>query len=113
MNDSTRIPRRGPKAAARRERMVAQFKRSGLSAYAFARQHALPYTTLIQWLKRSSPAPQDISFTEVELSPPSPEPLTLELGSHARLRLICSSQIPLAVQYHLANTNQLLGSERR
>ncbi|MBM3846884.1 MAG: hypothetical protein FJ405_11450 [Verrucomicrobia bacterium] len=35
MNDSTRIPRRGPKAAARRERILAQFKRSGLSAYAF------------------------------------------------------------------------------
>lgn len=43
MNDHTRIPRRGPKAAARRERILAQFKRSGLRlrlrAPAFAALH--------------------------------------------------------------------------
>jgi lambda repressor-like predicted transcriptional regulator len=90
--------RRSRTTAARRERILAKFKRSGLSAYGFARQHSLPYSTLIQWLKRSSPVPKDISFTEVELPAPPPEPLTLELGPHARLRLTAASQMPLAVQ---------------
>ena len=99
MNEHPRIACRGPKAAARRERLLAEFNRSGLSAYAFARNRSLPYTTLIQWLKRPSSKPKDISFTEVELPAPLlPEPLTLELGPHVRLRLSSPSQMPLAAQ---------------
>lgn len=98
MNDYTSIPRRGPKAAARRERILAEFQRSGLSAYAFARQHPLPYTTLIQWLRKPRRTRKRISFTEVQLPAPPPEPLVLELGPHARLRLTSCSQMPLAVQ---------------
>ena len=98
MNEYTRVPRRGPKAAARRERLLAEFKRSGLSAYAFSKRHAVAYTTLIQWLKRSSPVFKDSSFAEVKLPATAPEPLILELGSNARLRLTSSTQLPLAVQ---------------
>lgn len=98
MNEHLPIPRRGPKAAARRERLLAEFRTSGLSAYAFSRQYSVAYTTLIQWLKRSSVAPKDISFTEVQLPTPVSEPLSLELGPQVRLRLISSTQLPLAVQ---------------
>ena len=42
MNETNSIPRRGPEAAVRRERILAEFKRSGLSAYAFARKESLP-----------------------------------------------------------------------
>ena len=89
MNRSIFIPRRGPEAVARRERILAEFKRSGLSAHAFARTQALPYSTLVQWLKKSRSTRTRISFAEVQLAANAPEPLILELGSHARLR-ICS-----------------------
>lgn len=98
MNEYTRVPRRGPKAAVRRERLLAEFKRSGLSAYAFSKRHAVAYTTLIQWLKHPSPLTKAITFTEVELPAPPSEPLTLELGPHVRLRLTSSTQMPLVIQ---------------
>lgn len=90
--------RRGPGAAARREQILSEFKASGLSAYAFARKYPLPYTTIIQWLRRARSAPKDICFTEVELPAPASEPLILEVGAHVRLRLTSSSQMSLAVQ---------------
>ena len=98
MNQKVSFPRRGPEAVARREHILTEFKRSGLSAYAFARKHPLPYTTLIQWLKKPTSTRRRIAFAEVQLPTLAPEPLVLELGPHARLRLTSSSQMPLAVQ---------------
>ncbi|MBI3867286.1 MAG: hypothetical protein HY299_02045 [Verrucomicrobia bacterium] len=96
MNETKSIPRRGPEAAARRARILADFNRSGLSAYAFARELSLPYTTLIHWLKK--PKPKRIAFTEVKLPAPTSEPLVLELGPQTRLPLSSPSQIALAVE---------------
>ena len=98
MNQQVTFPRRGPEAVARREHILTEFKRSGLSAYAFARKHPLPYTTLIQWLKKPTSTRRRIAFAEVQLPALAPEPLVLELGPHARLRLSSSSQIALAAQ---------------
>lgn len=97
MNETNSLPRRSPEAAARRERMLSAFKRSGLSAYAFARKQSLPYSTLIQWIKK--PKAKGIAFTEVQLPHHATEPLILEVGPHARLRLTSSSQIALAVEF--------------
>ena len=80
--------------------MPAEFRRSGVSAHAFARPNSLPYTTRVQWLKKSGPAPRPVSFTEVSLAAPPPEPLVLELGPHARLRLTSSSHIPPGRRTH-------------
>ncbi len=85
--------------AAERTQLLAAFERSGLSAAAFARQHALNYTTFCGWRQRQGKAGPLPVFVEVEL-PTSPEAteLVVEWGAQAQLRLHCLGQIPLAAR---------------
>lgn len=81
----------------RRRQLLAAFERSGLTAAAFARQHAIAYTTFCSW-RRRPPAKPALAFAEVELlSPPTPEAIVVELGSQARVRLSSRGQVELAV----------------
>ena len=84
---------------AERTQLLAAFERSGLSAAAFARQHALNYTTFCGWRQRCGKADPLPAFVEVEL-PTSPEAteLVVEWGAQARLRIRCLGQIPLAAR---------------
>ena len=85
--------------AAERTRILAAFARSGLSAAAFARQHALNYTTFCAWRQRQGQANDLPMFVEVKL-PTSPEvaEVVVEWGAQARLRIRCLGQIPLAAR---------------
>jgi hypothetical protein len=98
-NDSDRIP------IDRRNQLLAEFDRSGLSAAAFARQHGLTYTTFCGWRhrqRRHRDKPQAIAripFVQVELSPLCPPAgLLIEWGTQARLRLDSPDQVPLAAR---------------
>lgn len=88
--------RRSRSTPARRQQWLGQFDRSGLSAAAFARKHHIAYSTFCQWRQqrdRGTP----VSFTEVEMARPhSLEPLVVELGPQARLRLNSPDQLELA-----------------
>jgi len=93
-------PARAPHTtAAERTQLLTAFERSGLSAAAFARQHALNYTTFCGWRQRQGKADPLPAFVEVELptAPEAPE-LVVEWGAQARLRIRCLGQIPLAVR---------------
>ncbi len=80
----------------RRRQLLAAFERSGLSAAAFARQHGIVYTTFCAW-RRRRPAKPAMSFAEVELlRPATPEPIVVELGPQARVRLSSPAQLELA-----------------
>jgi hypothetical protein len=77
---------------------VVAFERSGLSAAAFARQHGIAYTTFCSWRRQRRPAVPQMGFAEVELvKPPLPEPIVVELGCRARMRLSSHAQLELAV----------------
>ena len=93
-------PSRAPRTTlAERTQLLSAFDRSGLSAAAFARQHALNYTTFCCWRQRQGQAASVPAFVEVEL-PTSPEAteLVVEWGAQARLRIRCLGQIPLAAR---------------
>ena len=90
--------RRGNEGA-RRVQLLLAFDRSGLSAAAFARQHALNYTTFCGWRQRRDKTKSSPVFVEVELpSAVAPVELLIELGTHARLRLQSAAQIELAAR---------------
>ena len=99
MKIANRPPRARRTTAAERTQRLATFERSGLSAAAFARQHALNYTTFCGWRQRQGQADSVPAFVEIEL-PAAPEPaeLVVEWGAQARLRIRCLGQIPLAVR---------------
>ena len=79
-----------------REQLLAEFDRSGLSGAAFARERRISYGTFCNWRQQRSRS-QRLAFTEVEIVPqPSPEPLVIELGLHARMRLASPAQVELA-----------------
>ena len=81
-----------------RTALLQAFKRSGLSAAVFAREHGLGYSTFYHWLRqaRTATAP---AFVEVDLSPaPVTESLLIELGPVPRLRLTSMHQIALAAR---------------
>ena len=87
----TRTPR------GRRRQLLAAFERSGLTAASFARQHAIAYTTFCSWRRRRRAAKPAMAFAEVELlRPATPEPIVVELGPQARLRLSSPAQLDLA-----------------
>lgn len=78
-----------------REQLLAEFDCSGLSGAAFARERQLSYTTFCNWRQQRART-QPLTFTEVEIVPqPSPEPLVVELGTHARIRLTSPAQLEL------------------
>ncbi len=76
--------------------MMSVANRSGLSAAAFARQHAINYTTFCGWRQRRDKAKVSPGFVQVEL--PAPVELTIELGANARLRVGSTGQIELAAR---------------
>ena len=83
-------------SATERERLLTELDRSGLSAAAFARERQLTYTTLCHW-RRQRARGKRVAFAEVEfVPPPVVEPLVIELGSHARVRLSSPAQVELA-----------------
>lgn len=80
----------------RRGQLMAAFERSGLSAAAFARKHAIVYTTFCSW-RRRRPARPATGFVEVEVvRPSSPEPIVVELGERVRVRVSSHAQLELA-----------------
>ena len=75
--------------------MLTELDRSGLTAAAFARERQLTYTTLCHWRHQRARGKR-IAFAEVELVPPPVvEPLVIEFGSHARLRLSSPAPVEL------------------
>ncbi len=69
-------------SAARRNKLLDTFDRSGLSAAAFARQHDINYTTFCGWRQRREKVRSVPAFVEVEMpAATAPVELVLELGS--------------------------------
>lgn len=80
----------------RRGQLLSAFKRSGLSAAAFARKHGIVYPTFCSW-RRRRPARPATGFVEMELVRPSSlEPIVLELGERVRVRVSSKAQLELA-----------------
>jgi hypothetical protein len=101
MKSSTRSPRRRTTRTdpGRRDRWLAAFDRSGLSAAAFTRQQRLNYTTFCGWRQRRADAKASPGFVQVELpEPAAPAQLLIELGAQARLRISCAGQVELAAR---------------
>jgi hypothetical protein len=99
MKSSNGSPRRSRRSTdpGRRAKLLAAFDRSGLTAAAFARQQGLHYTTFCNWRQRRAKSPA--GFVEVELpAAAAPVELTVNLGSHARMRLTSIDQVELAVR---------------
>ena len=83
-------------STSRREQLLAEFDRSGLSAAVFSQQHHIAYSTFYKWCQRRARSTA-VAFTEVEiLRPRTPEPLIVELGPHARLRVTGPEQLEMA-----------------
>ena len=83
--------------ATERERLLIELDRSGLSAAAFARERHLTYTTLCHWRHQRARGKR-VAFAGVEIGPPPViEPLVIEFGSHARLRLSSPTHVELVV----------------
>ncbi len=90
----------------RRIQLLAAFDRSRLSAAAFARRHGIGYTTFCGWRQRRGKTKGLPALVEVEV-PESATALELliEVGAHARLRLISAAQVELAARFlHRFNT---------
>lgn len=84
-------------AAARREELLVEFERSGLSAAEFARQQGLTYTTFCGWRKRWQRTKSLPSFVQVEVAPcAGTDELVIEVGVQARIRINRVGQIALA-----------------
>lgn len=82
-----------------RAQLLAAFDRSGLSAADFARKHHLNYTTFCGWCQRRDRATASPAFVQVEMPQPVESvELLVELGSAARLRVVCASQLEMAAR---------------
>lgn len=93
----TRTPRR-PTGMARQRRLLAEYARSGLSIAAFARQRGICYQTFYAWVARGRSQPK-VYFAEVEWEASSvAEPIVIELGRHARVRLTGAGQVALTAR---------------
>jgi len=85
--------------AAKRERLLAEFDRSGLSAAEFVRRHRLNYTTFCGWRQRRDQSRALPGFVQVEVTPEAgPVELVIELGGQARMRLHSETQMALAAR---------------
>lgn len=88
--------RRSRTTSARRQQLLAEFDRSELSAAAFAQQRHIAYTTFCSWRQRRARS-TPVAFTEVEIvRARTPEPLVVELGPQARMRVTSPAQLELA-----------------
>ena len=86
-------------AALRREQLLAQFERSGMSAAEFARQNGLNYTTFCGWRQRRERARALPAFVQVEVASEAiAVELTIELGAQARMRIHSEKQAALAAR---------------
>ena len=81
-------------SAQRRDQLLEEFERSGMSATAFARKHKINYTTFCSWRKRRLQAEKKNQPTLVELKLDRPSEVILEvfLGSQCRMTLTSASQ---------------------
>jgi hypothetical protein len=95
--------------AERRLAVVAEFRRSGLSGYRFARLAGMKYPTLMAWVKRagvSTPAVREADvkrrpmLVEAVVGTPAGtvEPLLVHVGGGVRLELTDAGQLTLAAQ---------------
>ncbi len=93
----------------RRSEVVAEFRRSGLSGYRFARLAGMRYPTLMAWVKRadgSAPAVRKASLKRgtvlveavVGAAAGKVPPLLVDLGGGVRLELTDAGQLALAAQ---------------
>ena len=95
---------RAATSLARRRQLLAEYEGSGLSIAEFARKQDIGYQTFYGWLAQSIPKPPraakpKVSFAEVELEPAGAcEPIVVELGRQARMRLSCAQQVGLAAR---------------
>jgi hypothetical protein len=86
-----------PSVSAERLQMVEQFRRSGLTRKAFARQYRVPLATLSWWLSKtkhlpSSPtSPDPITFHEIKVIPRAdlPETWAMEVESASGITVRC------------------------
>ena len=96
-------------SAERRLAVVAEFRRSGLSGYRFARLAGIKYPTLMAWVKRgggSAPVLRKAAvnprplLVEAVLGGPAGTvaPLLVHLGGGVRLELTDAGQLTLAAQ---------------
>jgi hypothetical protein len=92
--------------AAKREEILGEFYRSGLSGVRFAELAGIRYSTLASWLRRGRLAAavadpvKPVRFLEamVEKATAPSAALEVELSGGVRLRIADVGQIPLAVQ---------------
>jgi hypothetical protein len=95
--------------AERRLAVVAEFRRSGLSGYRFARLAGMKYPTLMAWVKRAGGSKPVIRKAQAKRGPVLVEavvggsagkvpPLLVHLGGGARLELTDAGQLALAAQ---------------
>ena len=98
--------------AARRAEVVAEFQRSGLSGYRFARMAGVRYSTLMGWVQRATqegPDPSEgthrvkarpLKLVEavVDRAVVKARPVVLELGGGVRMELTDRGQLVLAAQ---------------
>lgn len=93
--------------AAKREEILGEFERSGLSGVRFAELAGIRYSTLASWLRRgrlaaaaAADSARPVRFLEamVEKVAANPGGLEVDLPGGARLRIAETGQIPLAVQ---------------
>jgi len=75
---------RGRTSAADRERLVAEFRASGLSRQAFAQQHGIHLTTFHGWLQRRV-LRKATGFAEVQVAPWSQAAIELLLPNGTRI----------------------------
>ena len=88
--------RRTRSTAAQRLRVLAEFDRSGLSGAGFARDRRIRYSTFCNWRRQRARSKRN-DFAEVEIVPKAaPEPLVIEFGPHARLRIHSLAQLEMA-----------------
>ena len=92
--------------SAKREEILDEFERSGVSGVRFAEMAGIRYSTLASWLRRgrlaaaAADTARPVRFLEamVEKEAVSPAALEVDLPGGVRLRIADAGQIPLAVQ---------------
>ena len=95
--------------AERRLEVVAEFRRSGLSGYRFARLAGMKYPTLMAWVKRDSGSDPVVGNASMKQRPLLVEavvggsagavpPLLVHVGGGVRLELTDAGQLTLAAQ---------------
>ena len=85
--------------ALRRNQLLTEFDRSGLSAAAFARHHDIHYTTFCGWRQRRDKSMASPQFVQVDLPRPSTtDELIVELGHSATIRVGSLTQARLAAE---------------